>query len=136
MGFPDYMKEKTMGARTMFVAAALAVASLGGVSVQAAETIYGSQLMTRQERIEHRNRMREMKTEEERNAYRLEHHKRMQERAREKGVTLPDSPPPRGGGKGRGMGPGMGGMGGMGPGMGGGMGPGMGGMGGMGGGRP
>lgn len=118
-----------MYARSIMTAAALAVLSVGSASAQAAPTIYGSQLMTRQERIEHRNRLREMKTEEERNAYRLEHHKRMQERARERGVTLPDAPPPRGGGKGRGMGPGMGGMG---PGMGG-MGPGMGG---MGGGRP
>lgn len=111
-----------MYARSIMTAAALAVLSMGSVSAQTSAPIYGSQLMTRQERIEHRNRLREMKTEEERNAYRLEHHKRMQERARERGVTLPDTPPPRGGGKGRGMGPGMGGMG-----------PGMGG---MGGGRP
>ncbi len=91
-------------------------------------TAYGSQLMTRQEQMEYRNQMRSMKTQEERNAFRLEHHQRMQERARERGLTLPDAPPVIGGG----MGPGMGG--GMGPGMGGGMGPGMGG--GMGRGRP
>lgn len=85
------------------------------------DQIYGSQLMTEQERMEHRNKMRSLKTYEEREAYRLEHHKEMQKRAKEKGVKLPDEPPARGGG----MGPG-GGMrpgGGMGPG-GGGMGPG------------
>lgn len=114
-----------MNVRSSITAAVFAALSIGSIPAQAAEPIYGSQLMTRQERIEHRNRMREMKTEEERNAYRLQHHERMRERARERGMTLPEAPPPRG--KGRGMGPGMGG--GMGPGMGGGMGPGMGGMG-------
>lgn len=90
------------------------------------EQVYGSQLMTRQERIEHRNKLRAAKTAEERQQIRAEHHTRMQERARERGVTLPDMPPAAGGGKG--MGPGGGGMG-PGGGMGGGMGPG-GGMGG------
>jgi hypothetical protein len=69
------------------------------------EPIYGYQLMTQQEREEHRLKMRSFRTEQEREAYRQEHHKRMQERAKEKGVTLPDEPMPR-----RGMGPG-GGMG-------------------------
>lgn len=76
------------------------------------ETIYGSQLMTPEERMAHRRTMRSLKTEEERDAFRAEHHRQMQERAKERGVTLPDSPPPRG----MGMGPG--------PGMGRGMGPG------------
>lgn len=70
-------------------------------------TIYGSQLMTRQERNEYRTKMRSMKTQQEREAYRLEHHKQMQERAKERGVTLPDMPPAAG----KGMGPGGGGMG-------------------------
>jgi hypothetical protein len=81
------------------------------------DPIYGSQLMTRKERIEHRNKLRAMKTQEEREAYRLEHHKRMQERAKAKGITLPDEPPAGGGmmmGPSGGMGPGGGGM--MGPG--------------------
>lgn len=79
------------------------------------EQIYGSQLMTRQERIEHRNQLRAAKTLEERERIRAEHHTRMQERARERGVSLPDAPP-TGGSKsivpspGSGMGPG-GGMG-------------------------
>jgi hypothetical protein len=91
--------------------------------------IYGSQLMTSQERIEYRNRMRAAKTAKEREQIRLEHHAQMQERAKERGVTLPDEPPARG--LGRGMGPGAGMGGGAGPGAGSGMGPG----GGMGGGR-
>lgn len=83
---------------------------------------YGWQLMTPQERAEHRNKMRNMKTEQEREAYRLQHHAEMQKRAKERGVTLPDMPRPQGAG--RGMGPGTGG--GMGPGTGGGMGGGAG----------
>ena len=75
------------------------------------DTVYGWQLMTEQERIEHRNKMRGMKTKEERETYRSEHHMRMQERAKERGVTLPGQPQPRGkgmresgGGKGKGSG--------------------------------
>lgn len=84
------------------------------------DQIYGSQLMTMRERNEYQAKMRSMKTEEEREAYRLEHHKQMQERAREKGITLPDAPPAQRGGMGAGPGGGMGG--GMGGGPGGGMG--------------
>jgi hypothetical protein len=92
---------------------------------QARDTpIYGSQLMTQQERSEYRSRMRAAKTQEEREQVRKEHHEQMKARAKEKGVSLPDEPPARG--MGGGMGPGGGGMG---PG-GGGMGPGGGGMGG------
>lgn len=68
------------------------------------DQIYGSQLMTEQERIEHRNHLRSLKTVQERKEYQLEHHKRMQERAKEKGITLPDEPMGRPGG----MGPGGG----------------------------
>lgn len=71
---------------------------------QAQERIYGSQLMTQQERAEHRAKMRSLKTREEREVYRLEHHKKMQERAKEKGLALPDEPPSRGGGMGAGGG--------------------------------
>ena len=77
--------------------------------------IYGSQLMTQQERSEYRAQMRNAKTAQEREQIRKEHHERMKVRAKEKGVTLPDEPPARG--MGGGMGPGGGGMG---PGMGGG----------------
>ncbi|MCW8955929.1 MAG: hypothetical protein OQL09_03530 [Gammaproteobacteria bacterium] len=52
--------------------------------------VYGWQLMTPEERIQHRNKMRSMKTQQEREQYLMEHHKRMQERAEEQGVSLPD----------------------------------------------
>lgn len=65
--------------------------------------IYGSQLMTKQERVEHRNKLRAAKTVEERDQVRLLHHEQMQLRAKEKGVTLPEAPPVMGGGQGRGM---------------------------------
>ncbi|TPG04954.1 hypothetical protein EAH75_02195 [Rhodanobacter glycinis] len=84
--------------------------------------IYGSQLMTPAERRAYRDQMRNLKTAQEREALRKQHHEQMQKRAAERGMRLPDMPP----GQGAGMGPG-GGMGrgaGMGPG--GGMGPGMG----------
>ena len=71
------------------------------------DQIYGSQLMTEQERNQYRNRMRSAKTVQEREQIRAEHHKQMQARAKERGVTIPDEPPVRGGG----MGPGGGGMG-------------------------
>jgi len=67
--------------------------------------IYGSQLMTAQERNEYRERMRLAKTAEERERLRAEHHERMKVRAKERGVTLPDEPPARpGGGMGSGGG--------------------------------
>lgn len=79
------------------------------------EPIYGQQLMTEQERAEHREQMRSLRTEEEREAFRQEHHERMQERAKERGVTLPEEPGQRGKGmnqsqqkKGMGQGKGMG----------------------------
>lgn len=75
--------------------------------------VYGSQLMTRQERLEYRNKMRAAKTAEEREQVRKEHHENMKARAKERGVTLPDQPPVGGGGMGPG---GMGSGGGMGPG--------------------
>jgi uncharacterized membrane protein YgcG len=64
------------------------------------ERIYGSELMTPQERVEHRIKMQEMKTEQEREKYRMEHHEMMQERAKAQGKTLPDEPLQRGTGKG------------------------------------
>lgn len=90
------------------------------------EPIYGSQLMTQQERAEYRAKMSAAETVEEQEQIRKEHHEQMQERAQARGVTLPDEPPARGGGMGPGgggMGPGGGGMGmgqnqGMGKGMG------------------
>lgn len=90
------------------------------------EPIYGYQLMTEQERAEHRAKMQSFQTEQEREAYRQEHHKMMQERAKVQGITLPDEPMPYGQGQGRGTDPGMGQGQGMGKGMGSGMGQGKG----------
>lgn len=92
--------------RSFLMISVLALA-IPGMSVFAAEQVYGSQLMTQQERIEHRAKMQSMKTMEERERYRMEHHMKMQERAKQQGVTLPDSPQMRN--KGRGMGGGQGG---------------------------
>jgi hypothetical protein len=86
--------------------------------VQAQVQIYGSQLMTAAERTEFQTKMRVLKTDKERDAFRLDHHEKMTVRAAEKGVTLPDSPPAAGAGskanagtgvgKGSGMGTGQG----------------------------
>ena len=70
------------------------------------EMIYGSQLMTQQEREEYRARIRAAETNEEREKIRAEHHERMSARAKEQGVMLPDEMPEQG--MGRGMGPGGG----------------------------
>lgn len=64
------------------------------------ERVYGSQLMTAPERNEYRQRMREFKTGDERVQFQKEHHVRMQERAKERGLTLPDAPPAQGQGAG------------------------------------
>lgn len=82
------------------------------------DTIYGSQLMTQQERLEYRQKHMNAKTMEERERIRKEHHALMQKRAKERNVELPDEPPSRGMGEsmnrenqmhpGTGMGGGMG----------------------------
>ena len=74
--------------------------------VQKKEQIYGSQMMTSQERTEQRKKMRAAKTTEERERIRAEHHEAMKIRAQERGVTLPDTPPDGGMGMGAGSGAG------------------------------
>ena len=103
-----------MSARTMTTVVALVFLAIVSAYAQDSTPIYGNQLMTQQERMEYRNQMRTLKTQEERNSFRIEHHKRMQERAKDKGLTLPDTPPERGAGMGPGAGGGMGGGGGRG----------------------
>lgn len=76
---------------------------------QVQQQVYGSQLMTPQERSEYRAKMRAAKTLEEREQIRKDHHEAMKERAKARGVTLPDEPPARGGGMGPGGGMGLGG---------------------------
>jgi len=92
---------------TLVLASGLAMAADQERTAQQAQKqdqMYGSELMTQQERVEYRSRMRAAKTAEEREQVRLEHHERMKERAKQRGVTLPDEAPARGGG----MGPGGG----------------------------
>jgi hypothetical protein len=80
--------------------------------VQTQVQIYGSQLMTPAERTEYQSKMRALKSDKERDAFRLDHHDKMKVRAAEKGVTLPNSPPAAGTGPkanaGQGVGPGAG----------------------------
>lgn len=96
--------------RTLGAIVALFVGVMTGTALSlypglvAAQQIYGSQLMTEQERIEHRARMQNAKTAEERERIRLEHHNEMQERAKQRGMTLPDQPPAQGMGQGKGAG--------------------------------
>ena len=49
----------------------------------------GWQLMTLEERTEHQNKMRSFKTYADCTAYQEDHHKLMEARAKEKGITLP-----------------------------------------------
>lgn len=108
------MKKTTLLSTLAFALLLPAGHSLAADPAQDQEQIYGSQLMSQQERIEQRDKMRAAKNAEEREQVRKEHHERMKERAKERGVALPDEPPAKGGGRGPGgggMGPGGGGMG-------------------------
>lgn len=85
---------------------------LAGNIAQAADpaTVTANQLMTQEERVEQRNKMRAAKTEEERAAVRAENHQRMSERAAAQGkVLVPVNPqgPQQAAGR-RGQGPGAG----------------------------
>lgn len=86
------------------------------------EQISGSQLMTDQEKIEFREKLDNAKTDEDRDQLLKEHHEQMMERAKEKGLTLPDEPLQKGAGMGQGSGMGSGGGMGSGSGSGGGKG--------------
>ena len=78
--------------------------------------VYGSLLMTEQERNEYRNKIRAAKTAKERELIRHEHHQLMTKRAKKQGVTLPDEPPAMGSHRGMESGAGMGPRDGMGSG--------------------
>lgn len=64
------------------------------------DQVYGWELMTPAERSEYRIKMRSLKTVQEREALRSQHHEEMQKRARQRGVTLPDMPRQNRGGAG------------------------------------
>ncbi|AOY90230.1 hypothetical protein BKP64_09650 [Marinobacter salinus] len=55
--------------------------------------VYGYGMMTEQERAEFRERMRSMDSMAERQAYREQHHQRMVERARARGIDIENLPP-------------------------------------------
>jgi TolA-binding protein len=80
------------------------------VQTKSQDRIYGSELMTQQERNDYQNQMRQLNTEQERAKFRAQHHEQMKQRAKAQGKTLPDHVPanPGGQGKGAGQGPGMG----------------------------
>lgn len=103
------MLKKTMRVTTLAGLTSLMVL-VSGAWAQGPAPIYGSQLMTQQERNEYQTRLRAAKTAEERERIMAENHERMEERARQRGVTIPDEPPARAGRPSGSMGPG-GGMG-------------------------
>ena len=124
-----------MSRATWLISVLLASTSLMGIGqvfaqdqAQAQVQIYGSQLMTAAERTEYQAKMRTLKTDKERDAFRLDHHTKMTARAAERGVTLPSTPPGVGAGpksgSGTGVGPGTGMGAGQGAPSGGGKGPG------------
>lgn len=102
--------------RHYILSAVLLTFAAGSLPSWAEEQVYGWELMSAQERKEHREKIRSLKTREERERYRLEHHQKMLERAKQRGVTLPEVPPRDGQqirdrdsmGPGSGTGPGMG----------------------------
>ena len=66
------------------------------------ERAYGWQLMTLKERAAHRAKITSLKTAKERQAYRNQHHLKMQARAKQQGKELPEKPMERGKGQMRG----------------------------------
>ena len=109
--------KKKLSRATWLISALLAGSSFIGVGqvfaqdqVQTQVQIYGSQLMTAAERTEYQTKMRSLKTDTARDAFRLDHHTKMTARAAERGITLPTTPPGVGAGSksntGLGVGPG------------------------------
>jgi hypothetical protein len=74
----------------------------------AEKPVCGRDLMTPEELAAHRQKMRSFQTQEERAAYRAEHHAKMMARAKERGVELPPQGCPKGAGMGMGPGGGRG----------------------------
>ena len=79
----------------MLVAALVSCSALSGFAEDKPpplerEIIPGSELMTSQERERYRKRMRGARTADEQNSVREEHVKQMRERARLRGLALPE----------------------------------------------
>lgn len=68
-------------------------------------SFFGPQLLTEEEQVAYRARIRNAKTPQESEAIRTEHYELMKVRAKEKGVALPEKRPPVGGGMGNIFGP-------------------------------
>lgn len=65
-----------------------------GVSTAAGnDHIYGSQLMTNQERLEYRKKTSNAKSTAEREMIQNEHHAMIKKRAKQRNITLPDDAP-------------------------------------------
>ncbi len=77
----------------------IAASQLSGAAIAAdRQAIYGSQLMSDDERDDFRARMRAAATPEERERLRQEHHEQMRQRAAARGISLPEVPPAARGG--------------------------------------
>ena len=72
------------------------IAASGVATAQTQEPVYGRQLMTQEEMRKYQEKMRSATSDQERQQIRVEHHEQMRERARSKGIVLPDEAP-RGG---------------------------------------
>ena len=91
------MNKRLSSRPALLLAGVCALTLIGGIAAadaqmrtQAQEQIYGSQMMTQQERNEYRDRMRGAETAAQREQVRNEHHEQMQARAKERGITLPE----------------------------------------------
>jgi hypothetical protein len=73
---------------SMLLAAAFAAEARGPWRASEDNT-RGWQFMTPEERVEHQARVRGFKTLDDCRAYQLEHHRQMEQRAKEKGSALP-----------------------------------------------
>ena len=97
-----FVNAKTFAAAAAALTIAIASFTATVFAQSKDEPIYGRQLMTEQERSKYQNKIRSAKTKEEREKIRAQHHEEMKARAKARGVTLPDDPPPKGMGYGRG----------------------------------
>ncbi len=79
---------------TSIIVATVLTVMLGAAGAE--EYVYGRELMSDQELAEHRAKLHSLKTDEEREAYRMAHHERMEQRAQEQGIQLPDEAPAAG----------------------------------------
>lgn len=61
-------------------------------SVSSDQNIYGSEIMTPEERAEFRSKMQSAKTVQERERLRVDHEAAMQSRAKQRGITLEENP--------------------------------------------